>query len=314
YARNETTGAEKADVNILIEKSADIIKAQMKMSNVSLRLDLYPSPLIAKVNKNLFKQVMINLLQNAKDAIEGASRAGTVTVTSTLLPYMSMRILISDDGPGIPEDIIDKIFDPFFTTKDVGKGTGLGLSVSRKIIEKMGGQIGVESASRRGTTFAITFPHCGEAIDERRRERMRNPDQSFISGKTVLIADDEPEILNALKDAVSPHVSRVDAAANGTEALERIKANDYDIVLLDINMPGMNGMEVFKALSCLKPGLAHRVIFLTGDTENKKTSDFLKLAGCRYLCKPLGTNEILNAMCEVAGKFEASSKTENKEG
>ena len=102
------------------------------------------------------KQVFMNLLMNAKQAISGQ---GSISVTTEAAAQRStIKITISDDGSGIPEEVLEKIFDPFFTTKPVGEGTGLGLAVSYGIVQEHGGTIEVQSAEGKGTTFTILLP------------------------------------------------------------------------------------------------------------------------------------------------------------
>ncbi|HXI09714.1 MAG TPA: ATP-binding protein, partial [Thermodesulfobacteriota bacterium] len=249
FAREQTTETENADLNLVIEKSHDILKHQLRMANVSTALDLFEKPIITKINKNMFQQVIINLMQNARDAIEESGTGSTVTIRSRLVPGKEAAVEVCDDGPGIPEGIIDRIFDPFFTTKEVGKGTGLGLSVSRKIIEGMGGAIAVESAEGSGTVFRITLPHQGVVVDERRAEKRRVYDYSVLKDKTVLMVDDDDEVLRIISEAVRPRVGSVDPVRSSSEAFGMIMEKDFDFIFLDIKMPEMDGMELFRKIS-----------------------------------------------------------------
>ena len=305
FAREETPDNENVDLNIVIEKGAEILRHLLKISNVNIILDLDSRPLIVECNRNLFLQVMINLIQNAKDAIESVktdTAVSTIVIRSKLAPGKEVVVTVSDDGPGIPEKIIGKIFDPFLTTKAVGKGTGLGLSVSQKIIESMNGAITVASEPESGTTFTISVPHSGGVIDERRKSRTRKPDYSKLADKTVLLVDDEPDVLRAVKEAVSPHVYRVDTVRDGTAALAETNSFDFDLILMDIKMPGMSGMELYKSIEEQKPYLAKRVIIVSGDIENEETSEFLRLTRCRHLSKPFGTEDLLAVMYETVNK------------
>lgn len=307
FAREETTDTVKVDINTVIEKAVDILRHQMKMANIEVLLDLDDRPLILDCNRNLFQQVIINLLQNSKDAIEGAS-GSTIAIRTTLLNDTSLTVEVSDDGPGIPEEIKDKVFDPFLTTKDVGKGTGLGLSVSRKIVENMGGRISVESMPRGLTTFKIVLPHCGELMAERRINRNREADYSLLSDKSVLMIDDEAEVLRTVTEALSQYVSKVEPVGESKEAFEKIHASDYDLIFLDIKMPGIDGKELYRQIVEEKPYLADRVIFLSGDTESEKTFEFISATGCRYLSKPFGIKDLLAAMCDTVKQVHLCAK------
>jgi len=301
FAREQTTEQEEVDVNTVIEKVVDILGRQLRVANVNVELDMDNRRLIVKCNRNLFQQVMINLLQNAKDAIEESGHGSKVTIRSVLMPGGTVVVEVSDDGPGIPENVVDRIFDPFFTTKDVGKGTGLGLSVSRRIVEGMGGAISVASGGGKGTKFTITLlqsrtPKAAEA----KAATQETPalDYTRLAGKTVLIVDDEAGVVKAVTDGISPSVASVEGASDGKAAYDALMDNDYDLVLLDIKMPGMSGIELYRKINETKPYLGQRVIFLTGDVENEATASFLKLTGCRYLSKPFGIKDLLDAMCQ----------------
>jgi len=306
FAREQTSETELADLNSVIEKSLDILKHQLRMVNISASLDLLKEPVIVKINRNMFQQVIINLLQNARDAIEDSGYGSVVTIRSRLAPGKQAIVEVCDDGPGIPENVIDRIFDPFFTTKDVGKGTGLGLSVSRKIIEGMGGSISVESAVGGGTVFRMAIPHQGSVIVERRLKKEREHDYSILKDKTILIVDDEEEVLRIISEAVRPRVASVDPLKSSVEAFEKLSEKDYDFIFLDIKMPGMNGMELFRNISSSKLHLAARVIFMTGDIESAKTAEFLARTGCRYIAKPFAINELLDLVCETVLRGRAA--------
>jgi signal transduction histidine kinase len=158
FAKEHGTRTEDTDINVLIGKTVEMLRNHLQIANVNVLLDLDKSPLIVKCNKNLFQQVIVNLLQNARDAIEESGKGSTIQIRSGLLPGKAF-IEISDDGPGISEEIRTRVFDPFFTTKDIEKGTGLGLNISRKVLENMGGTITVSASTPNGASFRITLPH-----------------------------------------------------------------------------------------------------------------------------------------------------------
>ncbi|MBI5886699.1 MAG: response regulator [Deltaproteobacteria bacterium] len=298
FAREQTTEVDDVDINSVVTKVMDILGNQLRVANVKVELDLDKRPLVGRCNRNLIQQVLINLLQNAKDAIEGSGKGSKVSIRSVLLPGGVIVVEVADDGPGIPDEIADRIFDPFFTTKEVGKGTGLGLSVSRRIIESMGGNISVSSSPSFGTVFTISLLDNRGAASKKTEPRPSAPlDYAILAKKTAIVVDDEAGVVRAITESVGRHVASIDSAADGATALEKILDKDYDLILLDIKMPGMNGMELYRHIGTEKPYLTERVIFLTGDTENEATAAFLRLTGCRYLSKPFGMKELLDMMC-----------------
>ncbi len=308
FAREDTTDTQNVDLNIVIEKATDIMRHQLKLANVNVRLDLEKRPLIVSCNRNLFQQVVINLFQNAKDAIEESGTGSAVSIRSWLSKDKTVAVEVVDDGPGIPKEIQAKIFEPFHTTKVVGKGTGLGLSVSRKIIEGMGGTLTVVSRPEKHTTFRIDIPHKSMVIDERRSNRHREPEYGKLSNLAVLMVDDEQEVLHSVCDSISSYVGSIETSNDSIKAYGRIKERDYDLLLLDIRMPGMDGTELYDKVIKLKPTLADKVLFLSGDIEGEKTAKFLRECPCKYLPKPFSSKELLMIMCEMASKPKQRQK------
>jgi signal transduction histidine kinase len=156
FARQEKTLLEPTEVNRVVEDAVAIVNHQMEINQVRLEKDLAPGLPLVRGNGNQLQQVLMNLFVNAQQAMGG--NPGQVKVTT--LPYADgrVRIVVKDDGPGIPKEIQSKLFDPFFTTKPAGQGTGLGLSVSFGIVKDHGGEIAIQSEPGQGATFVITLP------------------------------------------------------------------------------------------------------------------------------------------------------------
>jgi two-component system NtrC family sensor kinase len=154
YARRMEPRLEDVDVNRTINQTVDILENYARNNNIDIQTDLSPNlPIIAGDPAQL-QQVILNLVNNAIDAI---GRDGTISVKS-MADTSQIRIVVADDGPGIPEAMQKKVFDPFFTTKSTGKGTGLGLWISYSIVEKMGGSLALQSRENQGAAFTITLP------------------------------------------------------------------------------------------------------------------------------------------------------------
>ncbi len=158
FARQEKVSFEPVQINSVAEDAMAIVEHQLEMHKVKLTPDLAADLPLISGNANQIQQVLINLMINAQQAMDGS---GEVSITTSNGNSGKVEICIKDDGPGIPEDIQAKIFEPFFTTKEVGKGTGLGLSVSYGIIKEHKGEIRVTSALGEGTEFKISLPVAG---------------------------------------------------------------------------------------------------------------------------------------------------------
>jgi len=156
FARQEKVDFQTVDLNLVADDAMAIVEHQLEMNKVTLKKDLQMSLPKISGNANQIQQVLINLMINAQQAMEGSPGVVKLTTAGNRDGHVEVRVI--DDGPGIPEDIRVKIFEPFFTTKAVGKGTGLGLSVSYGIIQEHKGNITVESSPESGTTFVLQFP------------------------------------------------------------------------------------------------------------------------------------------------------------
>ncbi len=154
YARRMEPRLEDVDVNQTINQTVDILENFARNNNIDIQTDLAESLPIIAGDQSQLQQVVLNLVNNAIDAI---GRDGTIVVRSAA-DKSEIRITVSDSGPGIPDSVQKKVFDPFFTTKGTGKGTGLGLWISYSIIEKMGGNLSLQSKEGQGATFTITLP------------------------------------------------------------------------------------------------------------------------------------------------------------
>jgi len=156
FARQEKMEFARIDLNAVANESAAIVDHQLGINQIRLNKELAPRLPQIVGNANQLQQVLMNLMINAQQAMEG--KPGSVTLSTRLLNAEKIELRVTDTGPGIPPDIQAKIFEPFFTTKPAGKGTGLGLSVSYGIIKDHKGDVRVESTVGKGTAFVITLP------------------------------------------------------------------------------------------------------------------------------------------------------------
>jgi CheY-like chemotaxis protein len=207
---------------------------------------------------------------------------------------------INDDGPGIPDELQPKIFDPFFTTKEVGQGTGLGLTVAYAIVQEHGGRIRLESRPNAGASFYVEVPVSGATLPP--GSVTRKPYSAAlgaVSGASVLVVEDEAALASAVTDALRDAGFVVEHASDGEAALARVKAQAFDAVICDLKMPRLDGKAFYKTLAAGTPGLARRVIFVTGDVADTEAEGFLDQSGCRWLAKPFRLSELLRVVREV---------------
>ena len=218
------------------------------------------------------EQVFVNLLQNAAHAVartpERPDATRRISVTCRHGNHRNVVIEIADSGVGIAQEHIDRIFDPFFTTKPVNQGTGLGLSICHSIIGDHGGDIDVQSSPGQGTTVTVRLPvvRLGSSElaamlskPEAEAEAVAEP----LRGR-VLVVDDEPLILRMMMHALRDH--DVVGVTSAADALDQCGNRDFDVVLCDLMMPGMTGMQLYQRLRDSHPGMEARVVFMTGGT------------------------------------------------
>ncbi|MEI9938695.1 MAG: response regulator [Pseudomonadota bacterium] len=234
-------------------------------------------------------QVLVNLLINAAHSIAPGDVEGNEVSVSTRTDEGGHVIIeVSDSGSGIPPEILNRIFEPFFTTKPVGLGTGLGLSICHGIVVSMGGELTIESRVGEGTTFQLELPasikqnsdisHLSEPVVIERRGRL-------------LIIDDEEMVLGAVARILDGH--ELVCTPRASEALIRLEDDDrFDIILCDLMMPSMTGIEFYEQLLRARPDLAHRVVFLTGGAMTSTASEFLRVVPNQRVQKPFGVRDL----------------------
>jgi PAS domain S-box-containing protein len=270
----------------LIQKSFD--------QKIEIISDLPPKLLIMG-DATSISQALMNLCTNARDSM---ADGGRLTIRGKL---EDGRILmtVSDTGQGMDREAAAKCFDPFFTTKPIGKGTGLGLSTTYGIIKSHEGLISVNSRPNRGATFKIRLP---AAKIEKPTLETESPTIIRGNGQRVLVVDDEPEILNAMEGLLDYLGYRPEFAASGKEGLEKYKRVKPDAVLMDINMPEMDGVACIEEIFRYDPDA--NISIISGyeaegiDGLSQKSKKSIKT----YRAKPLGLGDLSNLLAEMLMK------------
>jgi CheY-like chemotaxis protein len=184
---------------------------------------------------------------------------------------------------------MERVFEPFFTTKPVGLGTGLGLPLCLGIIEGHGGTIRVDSRVGEGTAVSIDLPVAAPPPEE---AKVLEGAHGLPAGLRVLVVDDEPHVAGVLTDLLRAQGARVDAVSGGNAALENLSREEYDVILSDVRMPGLDGPGLYREIRKTRPGLLTRFVFLTGDTLNPESSEFVDQSGAPCIIKPFDFDEV----------------------
>ena len=289
FARKEETKKEMMDINDIIKDVCDLVIYNVKVNNIKINLGLEDNLTQTYIDSNQIKQVFINILNNAIDALID-NGGGNIEIKSYKM-VDAIRVEFKDDGPGIPDNIRKKIFDPFFTTKDVGKGTGLGLSISYGIVKNHNGEINVTSEKGVGTKFTVSLPIV--VSDNIRSQSLSKKGKSDLKGKKILIVDDEESIRSFVDELLTGEGCIVEAVDNGAEAMEKMAKKDFDVILCDIKMPGVSGKELFNFIKKNKSKLVDKMVFITGDLLSEDTKKFMKKTGSSFIEKPLQIDSLI---------------------
>ena len=298
FARLHPPARRLSNVNSLVEGTVEFLHYQLRTSNIEIVTRLDPTLPEAMLDDHQIQQVFLNIINNARQAIESKSGKGQLVITTESITSR-MRISFQDDGPGIPEEDLPRLFDPFFTTKAIGQGTGLGLSLCYGVVSEHGGTIQVQSKPGHGATFIIELPLSIPADALPAKSAVGTPrllKPATGEGRKVLVIDDEELILEMVRTELSQHGFEVDVAKDGEAALRRFKETQYDLALCDWKMPGLNGGEVYERLRVLNPALCDRFLFITGDVISDKLENFLKERRKTCLSKPFSLDEFRAAV------------------
>ncbi|MBV9950115.1 MAG: hybrid sensor histidine kinase/response regulator, partial [Myxococcales bacterium] len=253
-------------------------------------------------------QVLLNLILNAAQSISpGAYDANEVAVRIRQVDQ-NVVVEVADTGCGIAPEHRERLFTPFFTTKPVGQGTGLGLSICAKIVRSLGGTIEVESEPGRGTVMRVVLPSVVRSV----AGSTSRPPAAAARGRLLFI-DDERFIGNAFQRALSRD-HEVVVVQSAVDALTRLTGGDvYDLILCDVNMPVMTGVEFYERVAATWPELAPRIVMITGGGEHR-TRVFAASRDVPLLEKPLDIDQVKMLLAESLEKPEKAEKPERPDG
>ncbi len=301
FARRYPSAKRYLGLNGIIEKTLDLKAYQLRVNNLQVVKRLEQGLPKTMLDFNQIQQVLLNIINNAQYAITSDRGQGTLTV-STRVEDGRIQLRVADDGPGIAPEILGRIFDPFFTTKPVGEGSGLGLSVSYGIVRDHGGRIWGESVAPRGTAVFVELPIVAAEDGD---SAARGGDD--VAGRKesdrilrILAVDDEPVILDLIVDALSRDRHSVVTASNAREALTKIEQGSYDVLLIDLKMPEMDGHQLFDVIRARWPEKARRVVFASGDVLHPDTGRFIEQSGRPCVDKPFRLETLIGVILEVA--------------
>jgi PAS domain S-box-containing protein len=304
FSRMDDGTTEEVDLSDLLDSSLTIAANEIKFRATVIKK--YSDIPNVMVNRGKMSQVFLNIIVNAGQAIEEGHVKDNWIQVKTGRKADKVFVEIANSGPTIPPDIIPKIFDPFFTTKPQDQGTGLGLSISYSIVQQHKGTIEVESSAELGTIFRVWLPHIKE-LETQFVEAPAPEAETEISGR-ILIVDDEQGILRYLGMSLDPPHSAV-LTASGQEALEVLERDQaFDVVLCDLMMPELSGMELLDRVRSDHPQMAPRFIFMTGGAFTPRAGEFVKSIDNQILDKPLELERLRSAIRKLMAEQQSPLK------
>jgi two-component system NtrC family sensor kinase len=302
FSRKRHTTRGLIELNQIVRETLLLRAYDQRVSNIRTVEALADGLPTVFADPHQIKQVLLNLLVNAEQAMLSENGRGTMTIrTWHDADQESVVLEVNDNGPGVPDQVQAKIFEPFFTTKSVGQGTGLGLTVAYAIVQEHGGRIRIASKKGKGASFFVEFPLTTTV--SQKVARPTKSEDSTGKGARVLVAEDESALSTAVSEALMDAGFQVDCARDGQEALDRIKAKTYDLLICDLKMPRMDGPTLHRLLTQIKPALAHRTIFVTGDVAETENERFLEESGCPWLAKPFRLADLLAFANDVVSQL-----------
>jgi two-component system, cell cycle sensor histidine kinase and response regulator CckA len=298
FSRKRVMEMKIIDLNRVVSSFYSILRHAIRES-IDIRLCLAKERYGIRADRNQIEQIIMNLAVNSQDAI---GEHGVVTIeTAALLlddeyahnhpgvsPGRYLMLAVSDDGCGMDQQTRQRIFEPFFTTKGVGKGTGLGLATVYGIVQQHGGSIWVDSGPDRGTTFKCYFPLVDESPIS---EQPVVHEQVSLAGelRTVLLVEDNEMVRTLVHELLVRQGLEVLVAQDPIQALEMAASRSLDLLITDVVMPYMTGLELHAKLLESHPGL--KVLYMSGYTSKVIARDELLEEGIHYIQKPFAISE-----------------------
>jgi PAS domain S-box-containing protein len=282
FSRSDEEARRPQDLGLALAAATKMVATR---TSARARVELKLGPIATvEADPTRLIQIFVNLVLNAVDALPSGAERNRIEIALGLEGAEAV-VDVTDNGPGVPEELRARVFDPFFTTKPVGEGTGLGLFVTRNLVEALGGTITLDDAPGGGARFRIRLPTVASPAD-----RAPAPASAAVAPvarrRRVLIIDDEPQLARLFRASLAAEFD-VEVFTSGRAGLEHLLASDpYDLVLCDLMMSDVSGMKVFEEVRRGRPGVESSIVFMTGGVFDPAVADFLASVPNECIDKP----------------------------
>lgn len=302
-----TRGA--VDINEVVVASLELAAYSLRSAGVEIRTELAePLPNIWG-DRDQLHQVITNLVVNAQQALLQVPHPRRLTIVTTG-DGDAVEVVVADNGPGMPETVRARAFEPFYTTKMAGEGTGVGLSVCQGIVTAHDGSIQLDSTQGGGARFTVRLPSGKAETAPAPEAAGRAPPAP--SAARILVVDDDADIASMIAEMLRRDGHDVTIADDANAALKAVRDEGIDLLISDIRMPGLDGPGLYRALAQLRPGLANRLLFVTGDTLAPEIDRFIGETGAPVIEKPLDPQTFRRLVMERLRAMETSAMEEVK--
>ncbi|HWQ11325.1 MAG TPA: ATP-binding protein [Roseiflexaceae bacterium] len=283
-------------IGMVVEETLALVERELAKDSITVVRRLEPTP-ETLCDPGQIAQVLLNLINNARDAMRECG-GGMLTISLGQPQEQTIELRVSDTGHGIPEDLIDQIFQPFVTTKgplngSTTPGTGLGLAISLGIVEGHGGTLQAYSTPGEGTTMVVRLPVVAPVREPEPRPRPR-----ALPPMRILLVDDEPDVAEALQRLLESHGQEVTVAASADAALRAYRRQPFDLVISDVVMPGMGGVELVRRLRAADSRAL--VLAISGHGGGYQDDQLVAAGACGVVHKPFTVEELLEAIGRCA--------------
>jgi len=343
FAGRSTTARGWQQINRVVRDAIAVREEPVNSAGIDLRLEAADRLPLVYIDSARLEDVIVNLIENAEAAIavrregKSLSRAvpekarGEITIVTRSDPDR-IYVEVSDNGSGLRAEDLPRIFDPFFTTREVGQGAGLGLSVCYGIVREHGGQIMARNGSVGGAVFTIELPVMAESLivassaavgivppkPAEARTAVPGPSYAMVSPpedqinpsphrRNALVVDDEESNAALVRRVLAGAGYDVESTTLSRRALVMIERTAYDAVICDVKMPELSGQELYGRVCQIRPEMARRFIFITGDIDGEDTRQFLDESRCSYFMKPFNLERLTAAVDMLTGSRSADT-------